>query len=88
MLGNIDKICTYDQPDRFSCPQGRTTYSSSVIWGLIGPSRLYSVGQIYSGLCHFFWIGALMPIVTWYAYKRTKISWLRYVAISSHPKPR
>jgi OPT family small oligopeptide transporter len=83
MLGNIDQICTYDQPDLFSCPQGRTYYSSSVIWGLIGPSRLYSAGQIYSGLLHFFWIGALMPIVTWYAWKRTKIDWLRYVIASS-----
>lgn len=77
MLGHINNICTYDQSDRFSCPQGRTVYSSSVIWGLIGPGRLYSAGQIYSGLCHFFWIGALMPLVTWYAWKRTKIEWLK-----------
>ncbi|KAL9088343.1 MAG: hypothetical protein Q9165_006268 [Trypethelium subeluteriae] len=72
MLGNIRGICTEDQPSQFSCPNGRTVFSSSVVWGLIGPGRLYSVGKIYSSLLHFFWIGALMPILTWLLYKRTK----------------
>ncbi|KAJ5194881.1 uncharacterized protein N7498_008319 [Penicillium cinerascens] len=42
MLGNISGICQTDQTDNFTCPNGRTVYSSSVIWGLIGPRRLYS----------------------------------------------
>ena len=54
MLGNIENVCSLDQADNFTCPNGRTVYSSSVIWGLIGPARLYSVGKIYSGLLHFF----------------------------------
>jgi OPT family small oligopeptide transporter len=72
MLGNIDGICTKDQADGFSCPNGRTVYSSSVIWGLVGPRRLYSAGKIYSPLLHFFWIGALAPVVTYSLYKYTK----------------
>jgi OPT family oligopeptide transporter len=72
MLGNINGICTPGQSDGFTCPNGRTTYSSSVIWGAIGPGRLYSAGKIYSGLLHFFWIGALMPVVTWVIWKKTK----------------
>lgn len=31
----------------------------------IGPTRLYNIGKIYSGLLHFFWIGALLPIITY-----------------------
>lgn len=50
MLGNVEGICTDDQPNGFTCPNGETVYSSSIIWGLIGPARLYSVGMIYSGL--------------------------------------
>jgi OPT family small oligopeptide transporter len=72
MLGHINGICQSDQADNFTCPNGRTVYSSSVIWGLVGPRRLYSAGQIYSGLLHFFWIGAVMPIVTWLLYRFTK----------------
>lgn len=79
MLGNIDDICTSDQADSFTCPNGRTVFSSSVIWGLIGPKRLYSVGKIYSGLLHFFWIGALMPIITWLLYKKTGKEIFRWI---------
>lgn len=72
MLGHIADICASDQPDGFSCPNGRTVYSSSVIWGLVGPRRLYSIGQIYSPLLHFFWIGAITPVLTYILYKHTR----------------
>lgn len=72
MLGNVKDICSSDQSNGFTCPNGRTVYSSSVIWGLVGPGRLYSVGKIYSGLLHFFWIGAVMPVITWLLYKYTR----------------
>ena len=71
MLGHIDNVCSADQASNFTCPNGRTTWSSSVIWGLIGPARLYSAGKIYSGLLHFFWIGAIAPVITWYLYKKS-----------------
>ncbi|KAK5113150.1 hypothetical protein LTR85_010968 [Meristemomyces frigidus] len=79
MLGHIDNVCSADQADSFTCPNGRTVFSSSVIWGLIGPKRLYSVGKIYSSLLHFFWIGALMPLVTWAAWKYTKKDFFRKI---------
>lgn len=79
MLGNIQDVCSSDQPDSFTCPNGRTVFSSSVIWGLVGPARLYSVGKIYSKLLHFFWIGALIPLATWAAWKYTKQEWLRKI---------
>lgn len=79
MLGNIDNVCSSDQADSFTCPNGRTVFSSSVIWGLVGPGRLYSIGKIYSPLLHFFWIGALIPVLTWAAWKYTKKDWLKKV---------
>ena len=81
MLNNISDVCSADQASGFSCPNGRTVWSSSVIWGLIGPARLYSAGKIYSSLLHFFWIGALMPVLTWAIWKKTghdfwrKVNW-------------
>jgi OPT family small oligopeptide transporter len=72
MLGHVNDVCSADQADGFSCPNGRTVYSSSVIWGLVGPSRLYSAGKIYASLNHFFWIGAITPVITWLLYKYTK----------------
>ena len=81
MLGHVDDICDQEQANGFSGPTGRTVWSSSVIWGLVGPARLYSVGAIYSGLLHFFWIGLIAPPITYFIWKRTgsdfvyKINW-------------
>ncbi|RDW61997.1 small oligopeptide transporter-1 [Coleophoma cylindrospora] len=85
MLGNVKDICSSTQSSGFTCPNGRTVFSSSIIWGAIGPARVYSIGKIYSGLLHFFWIGALMPVVTWAIWKYWKKSdgskrdWIRLV---------
>ncbi|CDM35740.1 hypothetical protein DTO013E5_10159 [Penicillium roqueforti] len=79
MLGNISDICESGQTDGFSCPNGRTVYSSSVIWGLVGPRRLYSVGKIYSPLLHFFWIGAVAPVVTFLLYRYTRRQFWKYI---------
>lgn len=79
MLGNISGICESDQTDGFTCPNGRTVYSSSVIWGLVGPRRLYSVGKIYSPLLHFFWIGAIAPVVTYLLYRYTRRQFWKYI---------
>lgn len=70
MLGHIKGICDTDQPNGYTCPQGRVNFTSSIIWGAIGPARLYSVGKQYSGLLHLFWIGALLPVITFYLKKK------------------
>lgn len=54
MLGHIHNVCSYDRADDFNCPNGRILFSSSVIWALIGPARLYSAVHFSSGLLHFF----------------------------------
>lgn len=70
MLGHIPKICDSDQPNGYTCPQGRVNFTSSIIWGAIGPARLYSPGKMYSGLLHLFWIGALLPVITFLLKKK------------------
>ncbi|WEW58647.1 hypothetical protein PRK78_004115 [Emydomyces testavorans] len=62
-LGNIEGICRRDQPNRFTCPNGTVFFASSVVWGLIGPSRIFSGKSIYSGLQYFWAAGAFAPIV-------------------------
>ncbi|KAH8673569.1 OPT oligopeptide transporter protein-domain-containing protein [Xylariales sp. PMI_506] len=78
-LNNIDGICTPTQVDHFTCPGGRVFFSASVIWGLIGPARVFSPGQIYSNLFGFFGLGAITPIVIYYAAKRWPKSFVRYL---------
>lgn len=54
-------------------------YNASVIWGTIGPQRMFERGQIYSSLLHFFWIGPVAVVVAYVAYRRWPNSWLRFV---------
>ena len=70
MLAHINGICDSDQPNGYTCPQGRVNFTSSIVWGAIGPARLFSVGKIYGGLLHLFWIGALLPVITFFLKKR------------------
>jgi len=78
-LANIEGICDVTQPHHFTCPGGRVFFSASVIWGLIGPSRVFSPGQIYSGLLVFFLIGAATPVIIYLAVKRYPQSPAKYL---------
>ncbi|RFU81347.1 sexual differentiation [Trichoderma arundinaceum] len=78
-LNNIENVCDDEQPDHFTCPGGRVFYSASVIWGLIGPGRMFSPGQIYSGLFLFFILGAITPIIIYFAAKKYPKSPVKYL---------
>lgn len=53
--------------------------TASVIWGLIGPARIFSPGQIYSGLFIFFGVGAITPVIIYFAAKKWPKSPLKYL---------
>ncbi|KDN42409.1 putative isp4-oligopeptide transporter [Tilletiaria anomala UBC 951] len=76
---NINDVCTPKQPQDFKCSVQLTFATASVIWGLIGPARSFSVGQEYASFLHFFWIGAVAPIPFWYLAKKFPRSFFRYV---------
>ena len=59
---NVSGLCSQNQPDHFTCPGATIFYTSSIIWGVIGPQRVFAPGSIYSGLLWFFLLGALLPI--------------------------
>ncbi|KAK6063067.1 OPT family small oligopeptide transporter [Seiridium cupressi] len=61
---DIPGICTADQPSNFNCENGSQVYfSSSVVWGAIGPERIFS--QIYPAMKYCFLLGFLLAIVWW-----------------------
>ncbi|KAK9345357.1 OPT oligopeptide transporter protein-domain-containing protein [Lipomyces starkeyi] len=67
-MGHVPNLCEPDQPDKFTCPSLKTIYSASVMWGVLGPKRLF--GGLYPILQWCFLIGALIAPVFWYAQKR------------------
>ena len=62
-LNSIENVCDKHQANNYTCPGGRVFFNASVIWGLIGPARIFSPGNIYSGLLWFFLVGSLLPVV-------------------------
>jgi OPT family oligopeptide transporter len=46
MFSNITDFCTIGQVDGFSCPTTETFAAASMIWGGVGPGRLFSPGKL------------------------------------------
>jgi len=78
-ISNIPDLCSPDQPDHFVCPGTTSFYTASLLWGAIGPKRLFSPGQIYGNLLWFFLVGFLAPIPAYYAARRWPRSFFRYI---------
>lgn len=79
-FANIPDICSPDQVDNYSCPNGSVFFTASIIWGVIGPSRMFSGNAIYAGLQWFWLAGALFPVVLWYCAKRFPKSPTRFLS--------
>ncbi|KAH8888862.1 OPT family small oligopeptide transporter [Thozetella sp. PMI_491] len=77
--GNIEGICTPTQAQGLTCPGARTFYNASVIWGVIGPARMFGAGAIYSWVNWFWFIGAAVPVLHYILARRFPRSFLRYV---------
>ncbi|KAF5345476.1 hypothetical protein D9756_011370 [Leucocoprinus leucothites] len=82
MFSNIPDICASDQKDGFICPRTQVFGTASIIWGVIGPIRQFSKGQVYYGkfsLLFFFPVGFVCPIIGWLISKCFPNSWIRYL---------
>ncbi|KAJ7481221.1 OPT oligopeptide transporter [Mycena galericulata] len=79
MLGHIDELCSPSNTDRFTCSGTRVVYNASLIWGTIGPQRMFQHGQTYYQTMYFFLIGPLLVCIFYLFYKRYPNSWIRYV---------
>ncbi|KAJ3691180.1 hypothetical protein LUZ61_020344 [Rhynchospora tenuis] len=61
------KILSSDSP--WTCPNDHVFYDASVIWGLIGPRRIFGDLGTYSAVNWFFLAGAIAPILVWLAHR-------------------
>lgn len=70
-------LCKSEQPAKFSCPNGRTFFSSSIAWGVIGPARMFGTGSIYQYFNIFWLIGAVLPCIFYAFFKfGGRFSWI------------
>ncbi|KAF5524926.1 Sexual differentiation process protein isp4 [Colletotrichum aenigma] len=74
-LGNIEDCCALHQTAHFTCPNGRAFFSSSIVWGVIGPRRMFGADSLYHNFNFFWLIGACLPVVF---YVMTKVLNLKF----------
>ncbi|PFH49542.1 hypothetical protein AMATHDRAFT_48643 [Amanita thiersii Skay4041] len=79
MFTNIPNMCSPDQKDGFICPSTEVFGTASIIWGVIGPARQFSKGQVYYALTFFFLVGFLCPLFAYLISLKFPTSFIRYV---------
>ncbi|KAF8925227.1 OPT family small oligopeptide transporter [Dissophora ornata] len=81
LVNTRPNVCTHAGYP-FTCRNTNTFYSASVIWGAIGPQRVFGNKDdaLYSTVQWAFLAGALLPLLFWLASKKfPNVYWLKYV---------
>ncbi|KAF9602292.1 hypothetical protein IFM89_026409 [Coptis chinensis] len=64
----------------WTCPGDHVFYDASVIWGLVGPRRIFGDLGTYQAVNWFFLGGVIAPCLVWLAHKAfPKQDWIRLV---------
>ncbi|KAI2628471.1 OPT family small oligopeptide transporter [Hypoxylon sp. NC1633] len=78
-LGVIPDVCSSSQPSHFTCPNGRAFFSASIVWGVLGPERMFGPGSMYVNFSWFWLIGAGFPVILWFLSRKMKIGFVRHL---------
>ncbi|KAH7162194.1 OPT oligopeptide transporter protein-domain-containing protein [Dactylonectria estremocensis] len=81
VLRNVPNLCSSRQEERFTCPHTHSYFMSSVLWGVVGPRRLFGLAGPYRAVCYAIPLGFFLPIAVYYAAKRWPRSFWRNVNI-------
>ncbi|XP_073151658.1 oligopeptide transporter 4-like [Henckelia pumila] len=85
LLTSIENICQdqlLPKNSPWTCPGDRVFFDASVIWGLVGPRRIFSKLGNYGALNWCFLGGAIAPIIVWLTHKAfPKHKWIKLINI-------
>ncbi|KAB1221652.1 Oligopeptide transporter 5 [Morella rubra] len=68
LLTSVEHICEpskLPQGSPWTCPGDDVFYNASIIWGVVGPLRMFGRLGLYSKMNYFFLIGILAPLPVW-----------------------
>ncbi|KAG9050894.1 hypothetical protein FS837_001548 [Tulasnella sp. UAMH 9824] len=66
----VPDVCTPNQANQLTCNGLGVHFTSSLVWGLIGPRRLFGKNGIYKFHPYGILIGAILPIALWFWQRR------------------
>ncbi|KAL6352776.1 hypothetical protein LRP88_13249 [Fusarium phalaenopsidis] len=67
---HLENICTPNAPYRFTCPSLNSFFTSAVLWGTIGPRKLFGPGGQYVETLVGFPVGVLVVVIFWWLGKK------------------
>jgi OPT family oligopeptide transporter len=68
MMDAVPNLCAADNGP-WRCPQDSVFFNASVIWGLVGPRRIFGNLGEYGNVNWFFLGGAVAPLIVWIFHK-------------------
>ncbi|MQL92607.1 hypothetical protein Taro_025249 [Colocasia esculenta] len=72
LMASVPNICLTNllpSDSQWTCPMDQVFYDASVIWGLVGPRRMFGDLGIYAKVNWFFLVGAVAPVFVFIAHK-------------------
>lgn len=84
---NIEGVCSENPPMRFYCPGPNTFFTASVLWGTIGPLKVFGHNGQYGTLLLGFPLGIIVTLLIWLSIKYcpARYSKLKRVLRQLHP---
>jgi hypothetical protein len=64
-MNSIPGVCTTEAPNRFTCPGINTFFTAAVMWGTIGPAKVFGPGGQYSTLLVGWPLGIAIVLGFW-----------------------
>lgn len=79
-MNQIDGVCTADQKNHYTCPGINTFFTAAVLWGTIGPPKVFGKNGQYTAMLIGFPLGAVLPFIVYFFQKRFPAkTWLRQI---------
>ncbi|KAJ0101225.1 hypothetical protein Patl1_03874 [Pistacia atlantica] len=83
LLTSIPHICNkhlLPKGSPWTCPGDVLFYNASIIWGVVGPLRMFTNHGIYPQINWFFLIGLLSPVPVWLLSRKfPEKKWIKYI---------
>ncbi|XP_059664155.1 oligopeptide transporter 5-like [Cornus florida] len=83
LLTTVENICDASklpEGSPWTCPGDEVFYHASIIWGVIGPGRMFTKYGVYPELNYFFLVGLLAPFPVWFLSKKfPKKKWIKQI---------
>ncbi|KAH6991340.1 OPT oligopeptide transporter protein-domain-containing protein [Ilyonectria sp. MPI-CAGE-AT-0026] len=77
-ITSIDGICDSTKQQRWICSGVATNWTSAIVWGALGPRRIFGEASLYKFVPMGLLAGALWPLPWYFARNRWPNSFLRY----------